>query len=259
MKIKLLIVLFFISFSSIAAKDSCRYQEKVFQEGYEYFSNGHYLLASQLFSQSRLQADPDCERTFKAGYFQSASFLLLQDVKAFDISLGVLVREVKSPSEKEQIHLLRAYAYDIPNLPDSNSDLQRRWGLWRSRKKTDLKDFNSPELNKIHEDYIVAINTKSPVVAGVLSAILPGAGQMYIGAYQSAALALIFNGLLLGTTLEFSRKNMDVAALTSGTLFSMTYLGNILSATKGASQLNTSNAYPYERDLRRGLLPELEF
>lgn len=79
---------------------------------------------------------------------------------------------------------------------------------------------------------------KSPGLAGTLSAILPGAGQVYTGSWQSGAMAFILNALFLSATLELADKDLDATAVASGVVFSITYLGNILNAAETARIYN---------------------
>ena len=79
---------------------------------------------------------------------------------------------------------------------------------------------------------------KSPTQAAFYSALLPGAGHIYLGAYQSAAVVFIFNILTGISTIEFAHKNLIAPAITSGVLFSIFYVGGIYSAYEGAVKMN---------------------
>lgn len=101
-------------------------------------------------------------------------------------------------------------------------------------------------------------NPKSPGLAAGLSAILPGSGQAYAGSYQSAAVAFLLNALFLSATLELSRKELPSAALASGLVFSITYFGNIVNASKTASTVNENYNRKQIEDQRNNLFPELK-
>jgi hypothetical protein len=98
---------------------------------------------------------------------------------------------------------------------------------------------------------------KKPWVAATLSGIIPGAGQVYNGNYQSAAVSFIFNALLLFSAIEFHNQNLDWAAATSGFLFSMTYVGNIISSGRDAKSNNNLINTQRNNYLKRELMPEL--
>jgi tetratricopeptide (TPR) repeat protein len=54
---------------------------------------------------------------------------------------------------------------------------------------------------------------KSPALAGALSALLPGAGQLYCGRVRDAGLALLVNGLFIWATVEAGlRENWPLTA-----------------------------------------------
>lgn len=259
MKIFQLIVILIISFPLQSIASPCDQTKQNFSEGIEFFKQEQFLLASQYFVITKNFGNKECKLFFLASYFQAASFLNLKDLKAFEIAMVDLNQEARSKLEINQTKLLRAYAYNNGEINGVDIDLKKRWELWQKRKAVSLAELGNPEISSIHSNYLESSNSKSPVLAGVLSAIIPGGGQAYVGAYQSAALAFFFNALLLGATLDFHRKDMGMAAAASGTLFSMTYLGNIVSAVKGANLVNNKESRPYENALRGLMLPELQF
>lgn len=259
MKTKLLTALLIFSFSSIVFATDCKKTQKGLQEGLRYFHSEQFLLASQLFSQVKVYGEESCKFEYLASYFQTASFLKLQDLNAFELSFQDLNHLALTQQQREQTQLLRAYAYKTSDIQGVNESLKKRWKTWAAKDEISLTDLKPESLQEVFMDYSKARKTKSTWIAGTMSALVPGAGQAYVGAYQSAALAFVFNALLLGATLDFHRKNMGLAAAASGAMFSMTYVGNIASAVKGASSINQKMSAPFEQKLRQGLLPELEF
>ncbi len=100
---------------------------------------------------------------------------------------------------------------------------------------------------------------KNPWVAGGISALLPGAGQAYAGNWQAAGLALILNAIFLGATVDFVKKDMPGATAASAGVFSIVYVGNILSAVQGANAYSNRLSKPAENRLKDLLIPELRF
>lgn len=98
---------------------------------------------------------------------------------------------------------------------------------------------------------------KSPVFAGTLSAVLPGAGQAYTGSWQSGAMAFVLNALFLSATLDFADHDLHAASLASGVVFSITYLGNILNATESARIYNQNYYAPEIEAEKAKRFPEL--
>ncbi len=83
--------------------------------------------------------------------------------------------------------------------------------------------------------------TKSPAVAGIFSAVIPGAGYVYCGHPLTGVSSLIINGLLgYATFSSLQRENYGMALLTG--VFSLSfYLGNISGSAKSAKRRNLNN------------------
>ena len=79
---------------------------------------------------------------------------------------------------------------------------------------------------------------KSPVLAGVLSAILPGSGYFYAGRYGDGITAFLINGLFIaGTITGIHGENYAVAGIVGGIGVPF-YLGNILGSANAAKKWN---------------------
>ena len=80
---------------------------------------------------------------------------------------------------------------------------------------------------------------KSPRFAKVLSAIVPGAGQIYAGKWRHGLNALVLNGVLGYLTVDavLDRHYLD-AVLWGGTVFSRYYRGNIFRAEEAVKRFN---------------------
>jgi hypothetical protein len=80
---------------------------------------------------------------------------------------------------------------------------------------------------------------KSPRTAAVMSAVIPGSGQIYAGGYKQGAISLLLHGLIAYVTyraVEDHRYFEAGAALYTG--FSRFYVGNILAASSLARERN---------------------
>lgn len=107
-----------------------------------------------------------------------------------------------------------------------------------------------------HSRYLDA-RKKSPFLAGALSALLPGAGQVYNGSFESAAVAFALNAVLIGATVELARKDLPFAATTTGLAASVFYVGNILNAADLSSRKNDRASSRFREEVERVLLPEV--
>lgn len=94
---------------------------------------------------------------------------------------------------------------------------------------------------------------RSPVLAGTLSAILPGAGQLYAGRKKDAIIAFVVNGLFIAGAIEaYHRENYVASGVL--VLFEMGwYSGNIYSAANSAHRFNDERRAGAIRDLQKRL------
>ena len=98
---------------------------------------------------------------------------------------------------------------------------------------------------------------KSPALAGVLSAVLPGSGQLYSGSLPAAAVTFVLNGLFIGATVELARDKQYVTAAAAGTAASFFYIGGIINAADLARRRNRIAQQPYDDALEELLVPEV--
>jgi len=91
---------------------------------------------------------------------------------------------------------------------------------------------------------------KSPLLAGLLSAALPGAGQLYTGRMLDSLFAFLLNGVFTWGIIESFNRDVYVAAGILSFFELGWYSGNIYNAI--------SDAHKYNRDTRRRLIDELK-
>ncbi len=94
------------------------------------------------------------------------------------------------------------------------------------------------------------IPSKSPALAGGLSAVLPGSGQLYIERPGDAVASFLLNGAFIWATAEaYHHRNY----VTGGILLFFEagwYLGNIYNAVNGAHKYNRRSEQQFIEDLR---------
>jgi tetratricopeptide (TPR) repeat protein len=96
---------------------------------------------------------------------------------------------------------------------------------------------------------------KSPLAAGILSAVVPGSGHVYAGHYGDGITSLFLNGLFIaGTVMSVKQENYAVAGIV-GTIGVPFYIGNIYGAANAATKYNLG----IRNDLRRQLSVTLDF
>ncbi len=114
--------------------------------------------------------------------------------------------------------------------------------------------FELRDRNEVFDD----LNTKSPVAAGILSALVPGAGQAYVGRWADAALAIGTTGTFAGATAysHFGLENLPLTII-SGVLTAGFYSGNIANAVVDARRHNAALYDDFFDSLHRDLWPRL--
>jgi hypothetical protein len=120
------------------------------------------------------------------------------------------------------------------------------WGLIKQKRydqaRLRLKIFSlSPSEKEAHESFFLKaehLPLKSPITAGTLAAILPGAGHWYLDRHQDALIAFSINGLFAWAAVSsFQQGNNGLGVLLS--FIELTwYSGNIYSAVNTAHKIN---------------------
>jgi len=82
---------------------------------------------------------------------------------------------------------------------------------------------------------------KKPVIAGILSAFIPGSGYVYTGYYQTAFSSFILNLLLLGSSYELQKNGLRFTGITTFLVSFGWYLGNIYGSITSAIRYNNLN------------------
>ena len=91
-----------------------------------------------------------------------------------------------------------------------------------------------------------ALPHRSAGLAGTLSALIPGSGQIYCGRPADGLRHLLFDAALAWTVVSFARDHRGPAAYVTASVALPFYLGNVIGAQRAARQ--------HDRDQRMGLL-----
>lgn len=104
-----------------------------------------------------------------------------------------------------------------------------------------------------------ALPMQRPWLAGVLSTLLPGAGQVYNGRLLDAALALVLTGACAWGTVNFLARAKPEWGLgiPLGLLALTFYTGNIVNAVGDAYRLNDQALETFARKLEREAFPKV--
>lgn len=235
--------------------------DEFLNEGIRLRLEKQYLLSAFHFSQARILGETDSIRSRGLmGY--ALDMKSLGEKKEY---FEMLDRGIENSLEpyQYQFKLLKAIEFGDANDQFSPED-QFKIKLWKERKniktfRTILDqqpDDKSDQLQKLQ--LASSQNFKTPWIAGTLSAVLPGAGQLYIGSNQSAVFSFVVNAIFAAATYEFANKEFYAAATASGAIFSITYMGNIFNAVRSTHRLNEKVQQPAENQFYQLLFPELK-
>ena len=182
-------------------------------------------------------------------------------------AMHAAVQHASNPEEKSEYQLeiavifIAAKDYDLGRLElikarmrNPSAPVHRRAQFLESIAL--IYQFRWAEAGEVLRNYITdekldtlldnAVNApqKSARLAKVLSAILPGAGQVYAGNWRSGLNALALNGVLGYLTVDAALDQHYVdAVLWAGVIFSRYYRGNIFRAEEAVTQFNTQQSH----------------
>jgi TolA-binding protein len=146
-----------------------------------------------------------------------------------------------------------SFAQFVEKYPgDSRVDSARMKIGWSSLSEGDwneaVKEFQTiPSDSPLHRQaeglaeeakHYPEIPKKSPALAGVLSGLLPGAGQLYINKPRDSLISFLLNGAFIWASAESFRHHNNT---TGGVLLFFEagwYMGNIYNAVNGAKKYN---------------------
>ena len=124
-------------------------------------------------------------------------------------------------------------SYDRKNIPGCRNELERFLASYPEDHRADNVRETIALLDNNRE-----LPRKSPVLAGVMSAVVPGSGYMYAGRYGDGIMALIVNGLFIaGTVVAIHQENYAVAGIVGGIGLPF-YVGNIYGSANAATKWN---------------------
>jgi len=95
------------------------------------------------------------------------------------------------------------------------------------------------------------LSGKSPLVAGVLSAIIPGSGQMYAGRFYDGMVSFVLNASFLYLSAEGFRTGNNSTGLFFGVIELGWYSSNIYGAVNAANKYNKEIKAEFVKGLKK--------
>lgn len=131
--------------------------------------------------------------------------------------------------------------FDLNNISACRHELERFLASFPMDAKT-VNVRNAIILLDQHQ----GLPQKSPVTAGVMSALVPGSGHIYAGHYGDGITAFFLNGLFIAGTVMAAQQENYALATVVGVIGLPFYIGNIYGAANAATKYNIG----VKKDLR---------
>jgi len=213
--------------------DSARADYASFEIAMAYFKGEEYGAASRSFLAMR-EKYPDSGYAIQAGYLDGVSQWKLKNDDRARVALETLVEEhPESEYAPRALVVICLAALDEDKAEVSRQALQRFLARYPGHPGEDNVKEAAVELDRYRE-----LPEKSPVLAGIMSAILPGSGYFYAEHYGDGITAFLINGLFIaGTVTAINQENYAVAGIVGGIGVPF-YLGNIYGSANAAKKWN---------------------
>lgn len=145
---------------------------------------------------------------------------------------------------KDQDYFLRAkklfyfsYFFQDKDLPDKNNSLK----IFNGKEKKAVLDFYEREKKSPF---------KKPVLAAIISAIIPGSGKIYTEEYGDGITAFLATGLFTYLTVLNFNANHNFRAWIFAGAAAFFYTGNIYGSAASAQIYNAGIKFNFENDLK---------
>jgi tetratricopeptide (TPR) repeat protein len=140
--------------------------------------------------------------------------------------------------------------FDLENIPACRRELERFIVSYPGDTKT-VRVREAIALLDRHRE----LPEKSPLIAGVMSAVIPGSGHIYAGHTGDGITAFFLNGLFIaGTITAIHQENYAVAGVV-GVIGLPFYIGNIYGAANAAKKYTIG----VKKDLRGKIALSLDY
>ena len=227
--------------------DSERLSEAFYQIGMAYYKGKDYKSAVNSFAKVR--------KAYTASNYSSAAFyeglsyskLGLPDKAAFSFERARLFDESHPDAANAQLGL-SLNALEKDSVADSRAKLDEFLASYPEDERVPGVKASFGLLDEYESQ-----PRKSPALAGTMSAVIPGSGQMYAEHYKDGLMAFVVNGLFVaGTVTALDDDNYALAAIVGGVGLPF-YVGNIYGAANASRKWNLSLARKLRDDLSLSL------
>jgi len=210
--------------------------------GLAYLEGGKYQPAMTAF-QEVTSLYPDEPIYWEALFYLGETFYRMGDYENGLGSFALVEKKGLTKGLKERAAIKKGWSFVR----------MRKWGLASETFRGLAGTGNGIILGKLSDKVKEGsgIPRKSPGLAGVMSAILPGAGQLYIGRKKDAAVSFLLNGAFILGAIEAFRKEENAIGAILVFFEAGWYTGNVYSAVSGAHKFNRKKTDDFIRRLEQ--------
>jgi len=211
-----------------------------------YLDDGKFDHARNIFAKT-YRADPDSSMAKKALFLTGESYYKEGVYDKAENFYGEVLKRYPSDSLRNKA----LYRLGWTRMQDNR---------WREASQ-DFKrvDQGSPLFEKSRRLSVESLKGedlpfKDPTTAGVMAAVLPGLGHVYVSRYKDALIAFLLNGLFIWATVEAVNHDQNVLGGILAFLEVGWYSGNIYSAVNVTHKWNRK----VRDDFRKGLFDSVD-
>lgn len=204
-----------------------------------------YQYSNEIFNQISTQSK-----------FYPDAYLLSLKNKLLNESKSLLINDELSFDDENAVRVMK-----LTNISKLYDD------ILSSTKEDFIKPFNNDEINSVSVLYDLKTNPpyKSPALAGVMSAIIPGSGKMYVGEWGDGITALLVTSLFAFLAYDNFKADHTTRAWIFTGLGAFFYAGNIYGSIAAAQIFNAkvdfdfSNGLKFFLEEKNYFVPDYEF
>lgn len=194
----------------------------------------------------------------------------LGDSEGADLYLRLARDAATAARPRRRIEFIRAWIHkdtvDEPSLEGwagrhATTEERLAWQTYRSVLRSDPippqpKAAFAAEIERLAHDYHNRPRHRA-WLAGLLNGLLPGAGYIYLGAWESAIQTLLLNSVFVGAAVELGWRQNVIPTIAMGVVASFFYFGGIAGAAQSAARLDAAAEARAREPLERRLFWQL--
>jgi putative membrane protein insertion efficiency factor len=205
-----------------------------------------YLTAAMLAGDVEARADATwmgAACRFNTGSYEACERLLADRGLIAEATAPIVAADYSSPAGGAET-MASASSFRVPALDGLCGLARGEWGRAGDDFRLAAERAPAPDVRErigrlaTFPPLGESLPHRSSGLAGTMSAVVPGTGQMYAGRAQDGVRTLLFNAVLILTVVSFARGEHVPAAILTGAVAVPFYLGNVWGASTSAKRFD---------------------